>query len=102
MFLTQVALLRVEGKPSEVLDAVRQATPESRHAFEEHYGPITCGRASSRKPYRPRSPDQFRRISSFLTLLRFAKVATLYPLDLPLQPIPDAGNSYEALYSSNQ
>src|SRR5918993_3688938 len=40
MFLAQMALLRGESKRSEVLDAVRQATPESKAAFEERYGEI--------------------------------------------------------------
>jgi hypothetical protein len=40
MFLTQMDLFKVESKPSEVLDAVRQATPESKAAFEKRFGPI--------------------------------------------------------------
>ena len=41
MFLTRTDLLvRGESRPSEVLDAVRSATPESRRAFEEEYGSI--------------------------------------------------------------
>jgi hypothetical protein len=41
MFLAKTDLLvRGESRPSEVLDAVRGATPESRRAFEEEYGTI--------------------------------------------------------------
>ena len=41
MFLTRMDLFGGKSKPSEVLDAVRQATPESRCRFEEEYGTIT-------------------------------------------------------------
>ena len=41
MLLAQCYLLRGTARDSEVLDAVRRATPESRRAFEECYGPIT-------------------------------------------------------------
>jgi len=41
MFLCRTDLLiRGESRSSEVLDAVRAATPESRRAFEEEYGSI--------------------------------------------------------------
>jgi hypothetical protein len=41
MFLCRTDLLvRGESRSSEVLDAVREATPESRRAFEEEYGSI--------------------------------------------------------------
>ncbi len=40
MFLCQTKLFSGEARPSEVLDAVRAATPESRAAFEAEYGPI--------------------------------------------------------------
>jgi hypothetical protein len=40
MFLCRMDLFRGEARPSEVLDAVRAATPESRAAFEEEYGSI--------------------------------------------------------------
>jgi hypothetical protein len=41
MFLAKTDLLvRGESRSSEVLDAVREATPESRAAFEEEYGSI--------------------------------------------------------------
>jgi hypothetical protein len=41
MFLTRTDLLvRGESRSSEVLDAVRAATPESRAAFEAEYGSI--------------------------------------------------------------
>ena len=41
MFLCRTDLLvRGESRPSEILDAVRAATPESRAAFEEEYGSI--------------------------------------------------------------
>jgi len=40
MFLTQTALMMGEAHPSEVLDAVRAATPESQAAFEEEHGSI--------------------------------------------------------------
>jgi hypothetical protein len=40
MFLTQFDLFKGEARQSEVLDAVRQATPESRAAFEAQYGEI--------------------------------------------------------------
>ena len=40
MFLAKMALFRGEVPDSEVLDAVRNATPESRRAFEDEYGPI--------------------------------------------------------------
>ena len=40
MFLAKMALFRGEVPGSPVLDAVRAATPESRRAFEDEYGPI--------------------------------------------------------------
>jgi hypothetical protein len=40
MFLTQMDLMSGRARPSEVLDAVRGATPESRAAFEDEYGSI--------------------------------------------------------------
>jgi hypothetical protein len=40
MFLCKMDLFSGESKPSEVLDAVRGATPESRAKFEAEYGPI--------------------------------------------------------------
>ena len=41
MFLAKTDLLvRGESRSSEVLDAVRAATPESRAAFEDEYGSI--------------------------------------------------------------
>ena len=40
MFLTQMDLMLGKARPSEVLDAVRSATPESRAAFEEEHGSI--------------------------------------------------------------
>ena len=40
MFLTQMDLMLGKERPSEVLDAVRGATPESRAAFEEEHGSI--------------------------------------------------------------
>ena len=40
MFLCHTDLLLGKARPSEVLDAVREATPESRRAFEEEYGTI--------------------------------------------------------------
>jgi|SRR5215216_902364 len=40
MFLTQMELFRGEVRPSEVLDAVRAATKESRAAFEAEHGSI--------------------------------------------------------------
>jgi hypothetical protein len=40
MFLCRTDLFRGEARPSEVFDAVRAATPESRAAFEEEYGSI--------------------------------------------------------------
>jgi hypothetical protein len=40
MFLTRMDLFRGKVRPSEVLDAVRAATPESREAFEEEYGSV--------------------------------------------------------------
>ncbi len=41
MFLTQFDLFKGESRDSEVLSAVRGATPESRAEFEERFGPIT-------------------------------------------------------------
>jgi hypothetical protein len=41
MFLAQYRLALGEAYPSEVLEAVRNATPESKAAFEERFGPIT-------------------------------------------------------------
>ena len=41
MFLAQMDLLRDTARDSEVLVAVRNATPESRREFEERFGPIT-------------------------------------------------------------
>ena len=40
MFLVQMDLLRDTARESEVLVAVRNATPESRRDFEEKFGPI--------------------------------------------------------------
>ena len=40
MFLTNMDLLQDTARDSEVLDAVRGATPESRAEFEEKFGPI--------------------------------------------------------------
>jgi hypothetical protein len=40
MFLAKTDLLRDTARESEVLDAVRNATPESRREFEEKFGPI--------------------------------------------------------------
>jgi hypothetical protein len=40
MVLTRLELFRHEARSSEILDAVRQATPASRAAFEAEYGPI--------------------------------------------------------------
>jgi hypothetical protein len=40
MFLCQMDLMLGKARPSEVLDAVREATPESRAAFEEKQGSI--------------------------------------------------------------
>ena len=40
MFLAQMDLLRDTARESEVLVAVRNATPESRRDFEEKFGPI--------------------------------------------------------------
>jgi hypothetical protein len=41
MFLAKMGLLSETSIHSEVLDAVRKATPESRRAFEERFGSIT-------------------------------------------------------------
>ena len=41
MFLASMDLFRKSWVNSEVLDAVRNATPESRAAFEERFGSIT-------------------------------------------------------------
>ena len=43
MFLAQYGLIVGEPRPSEVLVAVRRATPESREAFEAEYGSIEMG-----------------------------------------------------------
>src|SRR5215207_8208719 len=40
MYLALRDLLRDTARDSEVLEAVRNATPESRAAFEERFGPI--------------------------------------------------------------
>ncbi len=40
MFLAKMGLFRGDAPNSEVLDAVRNATPESRRAFEDEYGSI--------------------------------------------------------------
>ena len=40
MFLVRMDLFNGESKPSEILEAVRAATPESRARFEAEYGPI--------------------------------------------------------------
>ena len=40
MFLAQYDLFKGQARQSEVLDAVRAATPESRAAFEAEYGEI--------------------------------------------------------------
>ena len=39
-FLAQMDLFKGEARTSEVLEAVRAATPESRKAFEDKYGSI--------------------------------------------------------------
>jgi hypothetical protein len=39
-FLARCDLLKDTARDSEVLDAVRTATPESRREFEERFGPI--------------------------------------------------------------
>ena len=41
LFLAQMDLCKGVVPDSPVLDAVRGATPESRRAFEERFGPIT-------------------------------------------------------------
>jgi hypothetical protein len=41
MFLTKMDLYGSQSRQSELLDAVRQATPESRRAFEEKCSPIS-------------------------------------------------------------
>ena len=43
MFLARHGLIVGKPHPSEVLDAVRRATPESRAAFEAEYGSIEMG-----------------------------------------------------------
>jgi len=43
MFLAQYGPIVGDPRPSEVLDAVRRATPESRAAFEAEYGSIEMG-----------------------------------------------------------
>jgi hypothetical protein len=40
MFLAKMDLFRGVARESAVLDAVRNATPESREAFEREYGPV--------------------------------------------------------------
>jgi hypothetical protein len=40
MFLARCDLFRNAARESDVLDAVRSATPKSRRKFEEKYGPI--------------------------------------------------------------
>jgi hypothetical protein len=40
MFLAKMNLLRDTARDSEVLDALRNATPDSRREFEERFGPI--------------------------------------------------------------
>ena len=40
MFLTRMNLWTDDATASEVLEAVRSATPESRREFEERFGPI--------------------------------------------------------------
>jgi len=40
MFLCRMDLFSGKARPSEVLDAVRAATKESRAAFEDEYGSI--------------------------------------------------------------
>ena len=40
MFLAKMGLFRGDAPNSEVLDAVRNATPQSRRAFEDEYGCI--------------------------------------------------------------
>ena len=40
MFLSQMDLMLGKARPSEVLDAVRAATPESRAVFEQEQGSI--------------------------------------------------------------
>lgn len=40
MFLAKMGLFRADAPDSPVLDAVRNATPQSRRAFEREYGPI--------------------------------------------------------------
>ena len=40
MLLADMDLLKGVSRDSEVLDAVRNATPQSREAFEREYGPV--------------------------------------------------------------
>ena len=40
MFLADMDLLKGVSRDSEALDAVRNATPQSRGAFEREYGPV--------------------------------------------------------------
>lgn len=40
MFLTQMGILRDTARDSEVLNAVRKATPESRAKLEKRLGPV--------------------------------------------------------------
>ncbi len=46
MFLAKVGLFRGTAPDYPVLDAVLGATPESRRAFEERYGPVVGMRVS--------------------------------------------------------
>src|SRR5215212_7547677 len=43
MFAARMSLMRGISQASEVLEAVRRATPESRAAFEERCGSIVMG-----------------------------------------------------------
>ncbi len=92
LFLTQVALGCGECRDSDVLEAVRAATPESRREFEESFGPIEMEE-------RVVSVEEDGGIIREYKLLEYGTVeATLIEVgpggeevrtDRPVEPVPD-------------
>jgi hypothetical protein len=60
MFLCRTELFLRKARPSEVLDAVRAATKESRAAFEDEYGSIEMGGHVIAADYQGGWVDEYR------------------------------------------
>lgn len=63
MFLTRMDLFKGEARPSEVFDAVREATPKSRAAFEAQYGEIEMVNHVIAADYQGGWVDEYRLLS---------------------------------------